>query len=99
MKVLVYEPSFIPNILKENLSDKNVYFVFPSDVVATSWSEWCVKNSEISGVKAVAVNRFVPWDKFKTNFISTFQHKSFSLLQKITLKRQKKKRGIFFFLI
>ena len=71
MKVLVYEPSFVPNILKENLSDKNVYFVFPSDVVATSWSEWCVKNSEISGVKAVAVNRFVPWDKFKTNFIES----------------------------
>lgn len=71
MKVLVYEASFIPDVLKENLLDKNVYFVFPSDVVATSWSEWCVKNSEISGVKAVAQNRFVPWDKFKTNFIDS----------------------------
>ena len=83
MKVLVYEASFIPDVLKENLLDKNVYFVFPSDVVATSWSEWCVKNSEISGVKAVAQNRFVPWDKFKTNFIEIMESsygKSYSYL-------------------
>ena len=27
MNVLVYEASFIPDVLKENLLDKNVYFV------------------------------------------------------------------------
>lgn len=63
------EPSQIKTILKENLTNQNVIFVFPTDIDCSSWIDWAVKNPEESGVKTVELRRFFPWDKFKEEFL------------------------------
>ncbi len=69
MIVLEREPAQIPAVLKEYLKDKKNVFVFPTDVAASSWAEWCITHPEESGVKAVALESFLTWDRFKENFM------------------------------
>lgn len=73
MKKREIEPYQIADILKENLHDKSAYFVFATDVVLNSWAEWCVRNPEKSGVRAVSLERFLAWDTFKENYATAEQ--------------------------
>ncbi|MGI5116026.1 PD-(D/E)XK nuclease family protein [Treponema sp. SP13] len=68
MKRIELEPARIADVLKENLGQEDVVFVFPTDVALVSWAEWCVKNPQASGVKAVALERFIAWDTFKEKY-------------------------------
>lgn len=69
MKILEYEPEQIPFLLNQYIKDKKNVFVFPTDVAASSWADWCVMHPMQSGVKAVALENFLTWDKFKENFM------------------------------
>lgn len=69
MKILEYEPDQISFLLKQHIRDKNNVFVFPTDVAASSWAEWCVTHPDESCVKAVALENFLTWDKFKEIFM------------------------------
>ena len=66
-------PGQLQNIFKKYLPDENVLFVFSTDVVMNSWVDWCVCHEEESGVTAVALERFVSWDKFKGQYASAEQ--------------------------
>ena len=68
MKRIELEPAHIADVLKENLGHEDVVFVFPTDVALVSWAEYCVKNSQTSGVNAVALERFIAWDTFKEDY-------------------------------
>ena len=69
------DPNSISAIITEFLGKKSdgsckPLFVFSSDVAVDSWTEWAVRNSELSGVQAVALEEFTAWDKFKGNFLA-----------------------------
>ena len=53
-------------LLKEQISNQNSVFVFPTDIAAKKWADWVVKNTS---VKAVAMERFFAWDNFKGEYI------------------------------
>ena len=69
------EPSAIPQIIREHLTKKLEgtefpLFVFSSDVAVDTWTEWAARNPEESGVRAVALEDFTAWDKFKGTYLA-----------------------------
>ncbi len=70
---LSISPENLSSLFAEYLKDENVLFVFSTDVVMNSWVDWCVCHEEESGVTAVALERFVSWDKFKGQYASANQ--------------------------
>lgn len=52
----------ISEILKKQLKDDKVVFVFPTEITARSWAE---KALFLTPQKAVQINRFIAWDSFK----------------------------------
>lgn len=46
-------------------------FVFNTETAKNIWAEWCVKNPLESGLKAVDLERFTTWDKFKTDYFQS----------------------------
>ena len=56
----------IKEILLEKIKDQNVYFVFPTQVSCSRWADYLVVNSSH---KAVSMERFIPWDDFKSSAI------------------------------
>ncbi|MBP5251090.1 MAG: PD-(D/E)XK nuclease family protein [Treponema sp.] len=56
------------SVFREFLDKENVLFVFSTDVVKNSWIEFLVSNEELSGICAVAEEKFTAWDKFKSQF-------------------------------
>lgn len=68
MRTRFVPPSRIPDILKEYMPAPDAVFVFPSDIASDSWSDWAVRNPEKSGTKAVALERFIAWDFFKSRY-------------------------------
>ncbi|NLM01066.1 MAG: PD-(D/E)XK nuclease family protein [Treponema sp.] len=70
MNRIELDPKNIKNILIENIKNHNAVFVFPTGVDCESWIEWIILNSQVSGVKAVPLERFTAWDKFKIKFIT-----------------------------
>lgn len=71
MKVIREYAGNIPGIIKEYIKDRNVTFVFASSIQLDSWAEWCIENSSETGVKAVAMDRFLAWDHFKEQFAAS----------------------------
>jgi RecB family exonuclease len=58
---------FIESVIKENLPNSAVSFVFPSEVAAASWPRRAL---ELSGARGIATDRFLGWDTFKTRLFS-----------------------------
>jgi CRISPR/Cas system-associated exonuclease Cas4 (RecB family) len=55
------------DVISGYIQDNDVYFVFPSEVTAALWArKICTAGS---GVRSVAANRFMAWDRFKENVI------------------------------
>lgn len=60
-------------ILNKNITNHNVFFVFPTEIAATKWAD---KLLEQSGFGTVAMERFLAWDTFKSESVrSTRQNK------------------------
>jgi hypothetical protein len=52
----------ISEIITGEISRPGVFFVFPSGVAADLWAR---KAGEFAGVRSLALNRFMAWDRFK----------------------------------
>jgi CRISPR/Cas system-associated exonuclease Cas4 (RecB family) len=52
----------VTGIIQKEIANPRVFFVFPSDVAAGLWAR---KAGEFAGVRSVAMNRFMAWDRFK----------------------------------
>ncbi len=91
----------VKKILKENLPDNNVRFIFPSEVAASFWKR---KSLDISGKKAVLADRFISWDKFKEEYFSLNQegipvNSIMRNLFTVSLLEENKKNGLFRYII
>lgn len=62
-------PALIGQILRDNIKNSDTVFVFSTDISTNSWADWCVTHPEESGVKAVRMEHFIAWDKFKEKFV------------------------------
>ncbi len=69
-KCIYTAPQELTQVFKQYLADPSYIFVFSTDIVMNSWIDWCVVHSQESGVSAVPLERFVAWDKFKSNYVS-----------------------------
>ncbi|MDR3343077.1 MAG: PD-(D/E)XK nuclease family protein [Treponema sp.] len=54
------------NIISEAIHTRSSRFVFPSETAASRWA-W--KTCGLTGVRSVALNRFLSWDRFKEQVI------------------------------
>lgn len=75
--------SSIEDFLKAKACDKNAVFVFATDVVSKSWSDWTVTGH--TNVKSVALSRFLAWDVFKGSFVSA-QKEGYSAVPSVLRK-------------
>ncbi|MCR5762604.1 MAG: PD-(D/E)XK nuclease family protein [Treponema sp.] len=60
----------IEEALKKYIHNQNAIFVFPTQVAADLWAD---RATLISGVSAVAMERFIAWDDFKGSSIKSQQ--------------------------
>jgi hypothetical protein len=58
----------VTEIIKKEIADGNVSFVFPSGIAASLWAR---KACEFAGVRSVRLDRFMAWDDFKEQVILT----------------------------
>lgn len=63
-------------ILKDNISDPSVFFVFPTQVAADSWADALLDSLETG---TVAMERFTAWDTFKGKSIRSQQQDKTSI--------------------
>ena len=56
----------IEQVIRENISNQKVHFVFPTQMAAELWADRAVFVTECP---AVAMERFVAWDDFKGNSV------------------------------
>ena len=54
--------NLIEKTLKERVKERDAVFVFPTQIAASLWADRII---EISDCTAVAMDRFIAWDKFK----------------------------------
>lgn len=62
------------NVLTENIKNNDVYFVFPTEISANLWLNKYITDvleNNLPYPKAVAKERFLSWDKFKTSSIKS----------------------------
>ena len=60
----------VERIIQDEIFNQNTVFVFPSQMATNRWME---RATEICNVKAVAKERFLPWDSFKENSVRSKQ--------------------------
>ena len=60
----------VEQIISEQIFNQNSIFVFPSQIATTRWAERATK---ITKAKAVALERFIAWDDFKSESIRSKQ--------------------------
>lgn len=63
----------IASIITKHLHNEKAIFIFPTDVATNGWAEWVVSHSDITDTKAVPLERFVAWDKFKSDMLKATQ--------------------------
>ena len=61
--------SNIADVLCTYLASANSVFVFAADIACDTWSDWAVQNVEKTGVFAVALEKFIAWDTFKSAYL------------------------------
>jgi hypothetical protein len=58
----------VSEIIKKEISRREVRFVFPSETAASLWAQ---KTCELGIARSVARNRFIAWDRFKEDAVRT----------------------------
>jgi hypothetical protein len=53
-------------IIAAHSTEERTVFVFPTGVAADAWADWAITHEKISGVHALAMDRFIAWDDFKS---------------------------------
>lgn len=64
------EKNLIEQILSEHIEDQDSFFVFPTQLAADLWAD---RATLVTSVTAVAVERFIAWDRFKSESIRSSQ--------------------------
>ena len=59
----------IADVLCEYLSSANSIFVFSTDIACDTWSDWAVRHADKTGCAALALERFIAWDTFKSAYL------------------------------
>ena len=54
--------NIVEKILKENIKNQDTVFVFPTEIAASLWAD---RSIFVTDCQAVALERFLAWDKFK----------------------------------
>ena len=54
--------NIVEKILKENIRNQDTIFVFPTEIAASLWAD---RSIFVTDCQAVALERFLAWDKFK----------------------------------
>ncbi len=60
----------IEKIIKENILNLNAVFIFPTQTAADLWAD---KATQVTQVSAVAMERFLAWDDFKSQSVKSRQ--------------------------
>ena len=63
--ILILMKNIIFKTISEHLNENSV-FIFPTQMAADLWADKIITESEVS---AVSMERFVPWDIFKSESI------------------------------
>ena len=58
----------VSEVIAQQVKDPASLFVFPSDISCTSWSDWAIKHTEQTHVRAFNLDQFAAWDNFKGEF-------------------------------
>ena len=58
----------VSEVIARHLKAPASLFVFPSDVSCTSWSDWAIKHTDQTHVRAFNLDQFAAWDNFKGEF-------------------------------
>lgn len=58
--------NLIEKVLREHIEERNAFFVFPTQTAADLWAD---RATFVTSVTAVATERFVAWDSFKSESI------------------------------
>ncbi|MFI3257628.1 MAG: PD-(D/E)XK nuclease family protein [Spirochaetales bacterium] len=66
----------LQSIIKQHIKDGNIFFVFPTDIVATLWADYSL---ECTDAGAIALERFMAWDHFKSESIRSMHQKKNSV--------------------
>lgn len=80
------DSSQISSIIIEHIAEQKTHFVFSTQLAADTWADWIVSHSGKSKTKAVALDRFLAWDTFKSQYLNTSEKDATSipaLLRKI----------------
>ncbi|MDR1277350.1 MAG: PD-(D/E)XK nuclease family protein [Treponema sp.] len=56
----------VAGIIKREIANQEVFFVFPSDVAAGLWAR---RAGEFAGPRSLATDRFMAWDRFKEQVV------------------------------
>ncbi|MDR2470787.1 MAG: PD-(D/E)XK nuclease family protein [Treponema sp.] len=57
------------DVIFNNIADPRVNFVFPSEIAALVWARKICLHGAAAGVRSVAADRFLAWDRFKEETI------------------------------
>lgn len=66
---------YVGDIIKQHLQNPLVYFIFPTDVSASTWSDYAVQFPP----HAIATERFMAWDSFKAEAIRAVNQDKISI--------------------
>lgn len=58
--------NLIEKVLCDNITDRKCFFVFPTQIAADLWAD---RATLVTSVSAVATERFVAWDRFKSESV------------------------------
>lgn len=61
----------VSRVICERIKNIRTIFVFPTDVVQTSWINWAVKHPDESGTVAFNLDQFTAWDTFKSSYLKS----------------------------
>ena len=66
MEGAVMSENLIEKVLCEHITDRNCFFIFPTQIAADLWAD---RATLVTSVTAVATERFVAWDHFKSESV------------------------------
>lgn len=65
-----FSDEIVKNTIRNNIKNQNTVFIFSTQIAADMWADAAL---DFSGVDAVAMERFIAWDRFKGSSIKSHQ--------------------------
>ncbi len=71
--------TIISSKIAHYINNQHTIFVFPTGITANLWADWSIMHPEITGTTAIATERFIAWDTFKSASIKAKKEKLTSI--------------------